>query len=100
MITKTQFAVMALVSTALTLVIAACAPAEPSGGGEGEARTVAVTETTGVKTWTDPETRCEYLIYTSSERGGITPRLKANGDPMCPVVLPDGVPPATTLPGF
>ena len=37
--------------------------------------------------WSDPETTCEYLIYDrksgSAGMGGITPRLDAQGEPMC-----------------
>lgn len=31
----------------------------------------------------DKTTHCQYLVYDGFRSGGITPRLDANGDPVC-----------------
>ena len=36
-----------------------------------------------VRVWRDPETGCQYLIWQSRRHGGVTPRLTADGRPMC-----------------
>jgi hypothetical protein len=33
--------------------------------------------------WTDADTGCDYLIYSSSRQGGITPRLNPDGTQVC-----------------
>jgi hypothetical protein len=36
-----------------------------------------------VSVYTDSKTGCEYLIYASGYKGGITPRLGSDGHPIC-----------------
>lgn len=36
-----------------------------------------------IRVWRDPETGCQYLLWERRQRGGITPRLKADGRPVC-----------------
>lgn len=36
-----------------------------------------------VRVWRDPETGCQYLLWERKHRGGMTPRLAADGRPMC-----------------
>jgi hypothetical protein len=36
-----------------------------------------------VRVWRDPGTGCQYLIWESRRRGGMTPRLTSDGRPMC-----------------
>lgn len=39
-----------------------------------------IKQTTGVRVFIDPDTGCHYLAYVE---GGITPRLTADGKPLC-----------------
>ena len=34
-------------------------------------------------TFSDPATGCEYIVWNGYEKGGITPRLNADGQPLC-----------------
>ncbi|WP_268795702.1 DUF6440 family protein [Sphingomonas sp. Leaf25] len=36
-----------------------------------------------VRVWRDPETGCQYLALGRRRTGSLTPRLKADGRPMC-----------------
>jgi hypothetical protein len=36
-----------------------------------------------VRTWRDPETGCQYLLWERKQRGAMTPRLAADGRPLC-----------------
>lgn len=38
---------------------------------------------TSVTVWTDPYTRCQYLIYSDYKQGGITPRMRRDGTQAC-----------------
>ncbi|MES2337877.1 MAG: DUF6440 family protein [Pseudomonadota bacterium] len=49
-----------------------------------------------IRVWSDPETGCQYLIWGRSGRGGMTPRLKPDGMPVCKPVAPAAR--ATTTP--
>ena len=56
------------------LLIAGCG--EPSSA-------VAAYDGTLVRTWTDPETGCHYLVWSGYQQGGITARLRPDGTPFC-----------------
>lgn len=72
---------------AIALTLAACQPAET--GQEGT-REIEQSTSTSVRRWVDPQTGCEYLLYTASERGGLSPRLGRDGRPICPEQAPGG----------
>ena len=36
-----------------------------------------------VRVWRDPDTGCQYLLWDGRRRGSMTPRLTAEGRPMC-----------------
>lgn len=36
-----------------------------------------------VRVWRDPATGCQYLLWERRRMGSITPRLTADGRPMC-----------------
>lgn len=36
-----------------------------------------------IRDWRDPETGCRYLLWEGARKGGMTPRLTADGRPMC-----------------
>ena len=36
-----------------------------------------------VRAWRDPDTGCQYLLWERRGRGSMTPRLTAEGRPMC-----------------
>ncbi len=36
-----------------------------------------------VRVWRDPETGCQYLLWERRDKGGMTPRLRPDGRPMC-----------------
>ncbi len=36
-----------------------------------------------IRVWRDPETGCQYLVWERRRTGSMTPRLKADGRPMC-----------------
>ena len=36
-----------------------------------------------VRVWRDPETGCQYLLWERRQRGAMTPRLAADGKPIC-----------------
>jgi hypothetical protein len=66
-----RYRIAALLLTALALP--ACTPkAEPIDGGGG------------LRSWTDPDTGCAYLIARQYRSTAITPRLDADGLPDCP----------------
>ena len=37
-----------------------------------------------IRIWSDPQTGCEYVIFDSHKRAGMTHRLNSDGTPMCP----------------
>lgn len=37
----------------------------------------------GMTIWKDPETGCEYIVWASYKKGGITARLNSDGSPRC-----------------
>lgn len=36
-----------------------------------------------IRVWRDPETGCQYLVWERRRTGSMTPRLKADGRPLC-----------------
>jgi len=66
------------------LILSSCermGPSLPTEKVEGRTRSSVARE--GVRVWRDPGTGCQYLLWDSSRRGGITPRLGSDGRPRC-----------------
>ncbi len=58
---------------------AACTRVDEVRDGEGKV----IYFGNGVNIWVDPDTGCNYLVYSEYNKGAMTPRLNPNGTPYC-----------------
>ena len=84
------FSLRASIGIALALGLAGCALAKPENqpSGAEEFKTLPPAKeysaSSNIFIWADPDTGCKYLVFSSYKKGGITPRLRADGEPDCP----------------
>ena len=48
-------------------------------------RSLTIYESPNLSVITDPETGCQYLKLHNTDYGGLTPRMLANGQQLCPL---------------
>ena len=75
---KTRTAMLLLVAVYVACA-AACTRVDEVRDGEGKV----IYFGNGVNIWVDPDTGCNYLVYSEYNKGAMTPRLNPDGTPYC-----------------
>ena len=75
---KTRTAVLLLLAVYVACA-AACTRVDEVRDGEGEV----IYFGSGINIWVDPDTGCNYLVYSAHNKGAMTPRLNSDGTPYC-----------------
>ncbi|MFN3582809.1 DUF6440 family protein [Phenylobacterium sp.] len=81
---QNPFLPMFIVLILLPIILAGCGPVPAAQAGTPPA-VESYSDVDDVETWRDPQTGCQYLLFADGnlEAGGMTPRLDANGLPIC-----------------